>query len=360
VAGGPNYFIMKTHRPSFPISRRNFLKQTLLGFAGLAIPWKSLVSDTLLENLQEVQAELGRVLKPEIWVYSAPRFSSRKIGRVGMNSLLPQKLILQGQIDPFGNSDWYQIASNLYIHSSGVQNVKNILNPIFNQIPRSGKLAQVTVPYIKGWKDSFTSKKSFIPLFYGSTHWVTAHTQDDDGISFYRIEEDRWGEIYYVPGVCLHIFSEEELKPISPSIPSANKHLEVHLKDQTVVAYENNQPVFHSPMSSGLTGENKDYSTPPGNYEITYKRPSRHMTHSDRIGDADPDLYGVPWVSFFTDTGIAFHGTYWHNEFNYPHSHGCINLPVEAARWIYLWSSPVVPSSERVYKSNHGTTVKVI
>ena len=351
---------MKTLNPSFQISRRNFLRQSLLGLAGLVLPWKSLVSDNLFKSLKSAQAKLGRVLRPEIWVYSAPHFYSRKVGRVGMNSLLPLLQTLQGQTDPFGNITWYQIASSLYIHSSGIQIVENKLNPISNTIPHKGKLAQVTVPYTTAWKDSLTRKKSFIPLFYGSNHWVTAHTQDDDGNSFYKIEEDRWGEIYYVPGACMHIFSEEELKPKSPAIPSANKRLEVHLNDQTVVAYENDQPVFHTPMSSGLMDVNKDYATPPVIYKINYKRPSRHMTHSDRTGDADPDLYGVPWVCFFTDTGIAFHGTYWHNEFNYPHSHGCINLPIEAAKWIYLWSEPVVSSAERTYVSAHGTSVKVI
>ena len=351
---------MKPHPTSFHISRRNFLKQSLLGLAGLVLPWKSLVSDALFENLQGTQANLGRVLKPEIYFYSAPRFSSRKIGLVGINSLLPLLQTLQGQTNPFDNGVWFQIASSLYIHSSGVQIVENKLNPIFNQIPRRGKLAQVTVPFTKGWKDSFTRQKSFIPLFYGSNHWVTALVQDDDGYSFYRIEEDRWREIYFVQAEFLHIFSDEELKATSPAIPPEDKRIEVHLNDQTVVAYENDQLIFQSPMSSGLMSENKDYSTPPGNYKINYKRPSRHMTHSDRIGGADTDLYGVPWVCFFTDTGIAFHGTYWHNEFNYPHSHGCINLPIEAAKWIYLWSEPVVPPAERKFVSNHGTVVNVI
>jgi lipoprotein-anchoring transpeptidase ErfK/SrfK len=350
---------MKFHHTSHDISRRDFLKQSLFGLAGLALPWKSLVSDALLESTQGAQASFGRVLKPELWVYSAPRFSSTKIGRVGMNSLLPLLQTLQGQSDPFGNLIWVQIASSLYVHSSGVQIVENKFNPIVNQIPRRGKLAQVTVPTIKAWKDSFTRQKSFIPFFYGSNHWVTAFVQDDQGNSFYKIEEDRWGEIYFVQADCLHIFSDEELKPVSSTIPAADKRIEVLLNNQTIVAYENDQPVFHSPMSSGLKGENKDYSTPPGNYEIIYKRPSRHMTHNDRIGDTDAELYGVPWVSYFTNTGIAFHGTYWHNEFTYPHSYGCINLPIEAAMWIYRWSQPIVPPAERTYVSNHGTPVKV-
>lgn len=317
------------------------------------------MSDELPGKPQEPQAALGRVLKPQIRVYSAPRFTSRMIGQVGIKSVLPIIQTLQGQADPFGNGVWFQIASSLYIHSSSVQIVENKLNPIVTQISPRGNLAQITVPYAQAWKDSFSRPKTYILFFYGSTHWVSATVQDKDGSSFYKIEEDRWKGIYFVRAENLHIFSDEELNPISTAIPAAEKRIDVLLDDRMVVAYEKDRPVFNSPMSSGLVGENKDYSTPPGNYEIINKRPSRHMTHSDRIGDGEADMYGVPWVSYFTNTGIAFHGTYWHNEFTHPHSHGCINLPIEAAKWIYLWSNPVVPPSERVYRSNHGTPVKV-
>jgi lipoprotein-anchoring transpeptidase ErfK/SrfK len=281
------------------------------------------------------------------------------IGRVRINSTLTILQTIEGQTDQHGNSLWYQIASRLYIHSSGVQLVENRINPIVNPIPGKGKLAQLTVPIIKAWKDSFTRQDAFIPFYYGSTHWVTALVQDNQGNSFYKIAEDRWGETYFAQAESLRLFSDEELKPISSTVPAAEKRIEVHLKDQIVIAYENDLPVFNSSISSGLTDPNKDYFTPPGNYEISYKRPSRHMTHTDRIGDGDSDLYGVPWVSYFTDTGIAFHGTYWHNEFTYPHSHGCINLPLEAAKWIYLWSQPIVPPTARTQRSNHGTPVKV-
>jgi lipoprotein-anchoring transpeptidase ErfK/SrfK len=69
------------------------------------------------------------------------------------------------------------------------------------------------------------------------------------------------------------------------------------------------------------------------------------------------DLPGVPWVSYFTSNGVAFHGTYWHNDFGVPHSHGCINLTPEAAKWVYLWTTPAVPPKEYVYSDNHGTRV---
>ena len=47
-------------------------------------------------------------------------------------------------------------------------------------------------------------------------------------------------------------------------------------------------------------------------------------------------LPGVPWTSFFIfETGVAFHGTFWHNNFGIPMSHGCINLRTDNAEWVY-------------------------
>jgi lipoprotein-anchoring transpeptidase ErfK/SrfK len=43
----------------------------------------------------------------------------------------------------------------------------------------------------------------------------------------------------------------------------------------------------------------------------------------------------VPSVMYFTDVGHAIHGAYWHNNFGAVMSHGCINLPVELAAWLY-------------------------
>ena len=53
---------------------------------------------------------------------------------------------------------------------------------------------------------------------------------------------------------------------------------------------------------------------------------------------------GVPWylpdvpyvMYFFSDYGI--HGTYWHDNFGTPMSHGCINLSIEDAEWLYNFS----------------------
>jgi hypothetical protein len=35
--------------------------------------------------------------------------------------------------------------------------------------------------------------------------------------------------------------------------------------------------------------------------------------------------------------GHAFHGTYWHENFGAPMSHGCINMRTEEANWVFRW-----------------------
>ena len=71
-------------------------------------------------------------------------------------------------------------------------------------------------------------------------------------------------------------------------------------------------------------------------------------------------LPGVPWCSFFTGAGNAFHGTYWHNDYGQPRSHGCVNLPSESAKFIYRWTKPAVPpDTEYLHLPGEGTHVQI-
>jgi lipoprotein-anchoring transpeptidase ErfK/SrfK len=72
------------------------------------------------------------------------------------------------------------------------------------------------------------------------------------------------------------------------------------------------------------------------------------------------ELPGVPWVSFFEHmTGVAFHGTYWHDNFGSRMSHGCVNMRVEDAKWLYRWSTPIAEPGDWIRKG-YGTRVEVI
>ena len=125
-----------------------------------------------------------------------------------------------------------------------------------------------------------------------------------------------------------------------------------------VTAFEGETLVFSQRCASGVRGTD----TPKGEFRTYHKGPSVHMTNE---GDAVEDehiysLPGVPWCSFFTGAGNAFHGAYWHNDYGQPRSHGCVNLPSEAAKFLYRWSKPAVPAdTDYIHLPGQGTIVQI-
>lgn len=107
---------------------------------------------------------------------------------------------------------------------------------------------------------------------------------------------------------------------------SAGKQVIVDLSQQRVYAYENAALLRVFIVSTGLPRT----PTVQGDYEIDRQLENRHMTGPGY------DLPDVPFVSYFY-LGYAFHGTYWHNNFGTPMSHGCVNMRTEDAHWLYEW-----------------------
>lgn len=343
------------------LSRRDFLKFSALALSGSMIDLRSGILSNLVSQIEySSRGLLGRVFKDETASHSEPSITSQKIGNHNHNDILAivdTTLVKNGQ--PI-NTIWYRLEDKSFIKAHDVQIVANQLNAPQTEISSKGVLGEVTVPFTDAWNSSVNGKKANQIFFYGSTHWVYGLGKDDQKNLYYLVKEDRWNDSYYVDATHMRIFQDDELLPISELVPLDDKRIRINLKEQVLVAYEKKVPVFMSACASGELSGDINLTTPQGTFDITYKRPSRHMAHSDRIGANGAELYGVPWVSYFTETGIAFHGTYWHNNFTQPRSHGCINLPISAARWIYLWTQPIVPPREEIFVSRYGTQVEVI
>jgi hypothetical protein len=73
-------------------------------------------------------------------------------------------------------------------------------------------------------------------------------------------------------------------------------------------------------------------------------------------GQPDSSGYDLPGTGSISERSLSRHGT----QFGRPRSHGCINLTPQAARWIYRWTSPVVPPREQRVYENYGTAVDII
>jgi lipoprotein-anchoring transpeptidase ErfK/SrfK len=112
----------------------------------------------------------------------------------------------------------------------------------------------------------------------------------------------------------------------------AQKAIVVSISQQMLWAYKGDQVVLNSYVSTGRSG----FDTPLGSFAVLSKLPSQTM--EGVIGGEYYNVPDVPWVLYFTNSGHALHGTYWHNNFGTPMSHGCINLPIDVAAWLYDWA----------------------
>jgi hypothetical protein len=106
----------------------------------------------------------------------------------------------------------------------------------------------------------------------------------------------------------------------------------IDLYEQNLVAYKDDRPVFATLISSGLKG----HETPQGIFKVW-----SHLDHDSMSGATGaPSAYAlqfVPWVMYFDKDGRSLHGTYWHDLFGYPQSHGCVNLTISDAHYVYDW-----------------------
>lgn len=122
----------------------------------------------------------------------------------------------------------------------------------------------------------------------------------------------------------------------SPAAPAAavgfGREVIVDLSDSRVYAYENGILMRNVLVSTGLPGT----ETVQGNYIVERKYVAQTMVGP---GYYLPD---VPYVMYFYE-GYALHGTYWHNNFGQPMSHGCVNMPTPEAEWFYNWTDIGTP-----------------
>ena len=114
------------------------------------------------------------------------------------------------------------------------------------------------------------------------------------------------------------------------------REIVISLWQQRLWAYEGEEIVLATWVSTG-TAETPAVETPVGQWQILVKLWSQTMTGI--VNGEEYRVEDVPYVMYFTDEGHALHGTYWHSNFGAPMSHGCVNLPMDVAEWMYRWAT---------------------
>lgn len=170
-----------------------------------------------------------------------------------------------------------------------------------------------------GYNSPLTSR-----LLYPYVNIVQVYdTQQANGVDWNMIGPDQW-----VEG---RILATVHPNPVPPEGVTTGRWIDVDLAEQTLAVYENNQLIFATVIASGL----EPFWTRPGLFQIYQKKETETMRNNDPT-----DFYyldNVPWTMYF-DKARALHGAYWRTRFGYPQSHGCVNLSVGDAHWLFNWA----------------------
>jgi hypothetical protein len=329
-------------------TRRDFLKLGALSLTGLA--FKPVYNfGELLDG-----EDLIRITSDSNSVYSEPDEESTIKFQHYRDEVVHVYKEVYSDKKPYTNPLWYKVWGG-YINATHTQKVQARLNQANTNLSEVYYPAEITVPYTQSYLQRQTGVWTpLYRLYYSSTHWVTQLVEGPDGQPWYRIKDEMLkldSLDYYVPAQHVRLIPPEDLTPISASVSPDKKRVEVSIDKQELTAYEDENVVLKTKISSGLDYHPLNeisWDTPKGTFYVQNKMISKHMGG----GQLDPDLDayilpGVSWVSFFqVELGVAFHGTHWHHNFGNRMSHGCINMVTEEAKWLFRWLMPVADTSE--------------
>lgn len=326
------------------ISRRDFLKYYSATLAaGLFLP-------NTITSIGATPLENGRVATDQVSVYAQPDDTSRILRQQYRDEVFTIYEDVISEKGPGYNPLWHRVWGG-YIHSARIQKVETRFIRPLSTVPDTGLLTEITVPYTQAYR--YTKTYGWVPiyrLYYGSTHWIIGVEEGPDGQPWYRIRDELLAarhENYHAPAEHMRYIQPDEYAPLSTHVPLEDKLIEVDLSTQVLTAFEGSKEVLRTKISSGLpsisvNNKNTDTDTPRGEFSVFRKTPSKHMGGGYFTDDLDAYILpGVPWASFFVENGVAFHGTWWHNNFGTTMSHGCINMRTEEALWIYRWTMPI-------------------
>jgi hypothetical protein len=251
----------------------------------------------------------------------------------------------------------------------------NQLNQPVDSFPQtsgeSGMWVEVTIPWVdlilhnppprSPWLKENTTPR----LYFSQILWVDQIRTDDQNQVWYRLNEryGSYGDIFWAAAEAFRPLMSDELESISPDVEE--KRILINLNYQTLSCFEGKHEVFYCRISSGAKFDAEGnpvekWSTPLGPHPIWRKVISLHMSGGTTGGGYD--LPGIGWTTLFVGTGIAIHGTYWHNNFGVPISHGCVNARPEDAKWVFRWTKPDVPydPGDMTVSMPGGTKVEVV
>ncbi len=221
---------------------------------------------------------------------------------------------------------WISYAPNRWIQAENVTNTNRVVTQFTGVF-----LPEDALPYTMAWllvnlypatAPGGTPNETENALMYRYTRVNIYDTVDVDGWRWYQIGVNQW----------VHQTQVAKVLPVERPADVVTDHwVSIDLYEQVMIAYEGERPVFTTLVATGLPR----WPTEEGIFNIYWRRQREDMSWGTP-GDDFYFLEEVPWTMFF-DEGRALHGAYWHDGFGYRRSHGCVNLPITDAHWLYEW-----------------------
>ncbi len=126
---------------------------------------------------------------------------------------------------------------------------------------------------------------------------------------------------------------------LAADISTTDKLITVDISKQMLYAWEGGKIQYQTKVSTGM----RLTPTVKGSFRIWSKIPLQDMRGPSPYKNLYPKgkylIKNVPNIMYFYQ-GYAIHGTYWHHSFGRVASHGCVNVPLEAASWLFNWANP--------------------
>jgi lipoprotein-anchoring transpeptidase ErfK/SrfK len=234
---------------------------------------------------------------------------------------------------------WYRIGVNRWVHGGWIQLVND-------EQAVGGAVTAAAMSLPVGWvvtstisvraRPGISADNPEIDVVMHNQALSILETATVGSEKWYRIGADRW---VYGPSVGV-----AKLRARPSSIGVDERWVGVNLREQTVVAYEGDKPVYAALVATGMSRT----PTVQGIFRTWWRLRSRKMSGGSAATGGYYNLEEVPWTCYFYG-GYALHGAYWHDAFGRPRSHGCVNLSLYDAWWIYQWSEPGGPKSPAVH-----------
>lgn len=291
---------------------------TELARQGLTIPPRPLPASKPDPSLAQLPFRYFHLDDAIVPIYSAPGETG-----AGGQQFMPGFVYVSYVDRVEQNGVYYMLQNGGWIPGKGarVGEISNFQGLVFHQTPRNsfGWVAfQTPIMSAAGYNAGKTGQEIYTlqaVQIYGS--------QTVDGMEWYLIGPDQWVEGRNVARVTPN--------PTPPDGVTNGRWIDVDLAKQTLAVYDNYKLVFATMIATGQ----EPFWTRPGLFQIQQKKETETMRNND-----PSDFYyldNVPWTMYF-DGARALHGAYWRTHFGFPQSHGCVNLSIGDAHWLFNWA----------------------